>query len=173
MSRIVPLQKLPGNMFTALDAKPWPLDQVNKPNFYLIVSYRGVQCSFCKTQIMELEQKLSLFIDRNVEVIAVSADNQERAQKAVEDWSLAKLRLGFDLSFDAAKTLGLYISSATKEVEMPRFTEPGIFLIAPNQTLFASWISSFPFARPPLDEIIRCIDFVIEHKRGPRGTLNF
>ena len=81
------------------------------------------------------------------------------------------MRLGYNLSLDAARKLGLYISSATKEVEMPLFTEPGIFLIAPDQTLFATWISSYPLVRPQLDEIIRGIDFIVDNNRPPRGTV--
>ena len=112
-----------------------------------------------------------MFEDRKVEVIAVSADNKERAQRAIDEWPLTRLRLGYNLSLDAARKLGLYISSATKEVEMPLFTEPGMFLIAPDQTLFATWISSYPLARPQLDEIIRGIDFIVDNNRPPRGTV--
>ena len=53
--------------------------------------------------------------------------------------------------------------------EMPVFTEPGLFLIKPDQTLFAAWISSFPHARPDFSEILRSIDFVKENQVPPRG----
>ena len=67
--------------------------------------------------------------------------------------------------------MGLYISEANKDVEMPQFSEPGIFLIKPDQTLFATWVASYPFARPQIDQVLRCIDFAVEGSRLPRGTL--
>lgn len=171
MSRIVPTEKLPLQMFDTLDGKAWPIETKVKPIFYLIVVYRGVQCSYCKNQLIELQQKLPQFMTRNVEVIALSTDSEERAQQAADNWQLKKLRLGYNLSIEAARKLGLYISSARRENEMPYFSEPGIFLVEPEQTLFATWLASYPFARTQLDEIIRCIDLIVEKNLPVRGTV--
>lgn len=171
MSRILPGEKIPENMFETLDGSPWPLAELSTPKFYLLVVYRGVQCSYCKKQIVEINEKLSSLQERNVEVIAISADSEERARQARNEWDLNQLRLGYNLSIDAARKMGLYISSATRDAEMSTFSEPGLFLIAPDQTLFASWISSYPFARPHMNEIIHGIDFIVENKRPPRGTV--
>jgi len=170
MLRILPGEKIPANMFETLDGHDWPGAEFTAPRFRLLVVYRGVQCSYCRKQLIELNAKMPALAERNVSVIAVSADSKARAQQAVDEWRLDRLRLGFNLSIEAARRMGLYISAASREAEMPYFSEPGLFLIAPDQTLFASWISSYPFARPHLDEIVEGIDFILENKRPPRGN---
>ncbi len=174
MSRILPGQSIPENMFDTLDGRAWPVPEseatADIPNFYLLVIYRGVQCGYCKDQLVELNEKIPLLNNRNVDAIAVSVDTEERARQAKNDWGLSQLRLGFNLSTDAARKMGLYVSSARRETEMPQFSEPGIFLIDADQKLFAAWIATYPFARPHLDEIIKGIDFILEKQTPIRGA---
>jgi len=170
MSRILPGERIPEKLFDTLDGRPLWSEAQDDPLFYLLVVYRGVQCSYCKKQLVEIEQRLDWFSDRRVEVMAVSADSQRRALQAKHDWGLNRLRLGFDLAVDDARKLGLFISSARRETEMPRFSEPGIFLVKPDKTLFAAWISSYPFARPHLNEIVQSIDLMIEKGLPLRGA---
>ncbi len=106
----------------------------------MVVVFRGVQCSHCKQQLVELDSQLAAFHQRNVEVIAISADTEERGERAMNEWDLSDLRIGYDLSLADARKMGLYISEANKDAEMPQFSEPGIFLIKPDQTLFATWV---------------------------------
>ena len=174
MERIVPGESIPENMFETLDAKAWPVSEFNiprnSPNFYLLVIYRGVQCSYCKNQLVELNEKIPSLNNRNIDVIAVSTDTEKRARQAKNDWDLSLLRLGFNLSIDAARKMGLYVSSAKRETEMPYFFEPGLFLIDVDQKLFAGWIATYPLARPNLDEIINSIDLILEKNLPIRGT---
>ena len=171
MSRIRPGEPVPQNWFKTLDKKSWPEGNFDEPEFYMVVVFRGVQCSHCKQQLVELNSQLTEFHQRNVEVIAVSADTEERGERAINEWDLSELRIGYDLSLAYARKMGLYISEANKDVEMPQFSEPGIFLIKPDQTLFAAWVASYPFARPQIDQVLRCIDFAVEGSLLPRGTL--
>jgi hypothetical protein len=63
----------------------------------------------------------------------------------------------------------LYISHSIKESEPPLFSEPSLFLIKPDRTLFAVQISSMPLARPPLADILKAVDFVVEKNYPARG----
>lgn len=168
--RIKPNELIPDLSLKTLDGRIWPEENIETPSFYLLSVYRGLQCSHCKKALQELNNAMPDLHARNVNVIAASADNRARAQQAVDEWGLNNLRMAYDLDIDLARNLGLYISESVRPGEMPVFTEPGLFLIRPNQTLFAAWISSYPFARPHIDEIWNCIDYIEQHKRPPRGT---
>lgn len=169
MSRIKPGEKVPQNWFKPLDEEIWPGGNLSGPEFYMVIVFRGVQCSHCKKQLIDFNSRMKEFYQRNIEVIAVSADTKERAERAKNDWGLTNLRIGYALSLEDARKMGLYISEANKDSEMPKFSEPGIFLIKPEQTLFAVWLASYPFARPQIDELLRCIDFSVERNQAPRG----
>ena len=169
MTRIKPTDPIPNVPFNTLSGISWPRPDAENRCFSLLVFYRGVQCSFCKTQLQSLLAWLPAFAQRNVDVIAISADSRERAQQAKTEWGLASLDLGYDLDVEAARQLGLYVSSAKRDAEMETFCEPGLFLVSPDNTLFAAWIQTYPHARPDFEDIIGCIDFIEEHKRPPRG----
>jgi hypothetical protein len=63
----------------------------------------------------------------------------------------------------------LFISRAIREGEPPEFSEPGLFLVKPDGTLFYASRGSSPWGRPPLDQMLRAIDVAIERKMPARG----
>lgn len=138
----------------------------------LLVVYRGKQCGYCKTQLSDIEKRYEEFSKRNIKVLAISADTIERAQLTQEELALGSLQIAYGLDLELARQCGLYISQKRKVVEMPLFSEPGIFLIRPDQTLETAWISSFAFPRPPLDGIIEALDFYlkVDPSLPPRGS---
>lgn len=138
----------------------------------LLVVYRGKQCGYCKAQLDEIEKRYEEFSKRNIRVLAISADTIGRAQMTQEELSLSNLKIAYGLDLDLARQCGLYISQTRKEVEMPLFSEPGIFLIRPDKTLETAWVSSFAFPRPSLDGIVEAIDFFlkIDPSLPPRGS---
>ena len=138
----------------------------------LLVVYRGKQCGYCKTQLSYIEKRYEEFSKRNIKVLAISADTIERAQLTQEELALGSLQIAYGLDLELARQCGLYISQKRKEVEMPLFSEPGIFMIRPDQTLETAWVSSFAFPRPPLGGIIKAIDFFLEIDPllPPRGS---
>jgi len=149
----------------------WSLG-TDKPAAYdMIVIYRGLHCPICKTYLGELESKLPEFEKRGVNVIAISTDSQERANKAKAEWGLTNLRVGYDLPIETARAWELYISSSIREGEPPQFSEPGLFLVKPDGTLFFSSRTSAPWGRPPLDQMLRGIDIATERKMPARGEL--
>jgi len=104
-----------------------------------------------------------------VEVIAISGDTAERAQQSVDEWKLDRLRVGYGLSEAAMREWGLFVSSAIKDTEPPRFNEPGLFLIERDQTVFFESIQSMPWGRPQIDNLVHAVDFVLEKNYPARG----
>ena len=99
------------------------------------------------------------------------------AEKAVKDWGLQNLRVGYNLAPDDARQAGLYISEgrglnpATGQKEPMLFSEPGLLLVRPEGELYAAWIQSTPYARPHLSEILTAVDnFVTKNLPDPRGS---
>jgi hypothetical protein len=81
----------------------------------------------------------------------LAAERPERLAKKVGS---VDLRFGYELSLATARTWGLYISTSrgvtSIGIEEPvRFSEPGMFLVAPDRTLFYGAVQTMPFARPP------------------------
>ena len=148
----------------------WSLGDQAPAAFTMIVVYRGLHCPICKGQLQALQGKLDAFAERGVDVIAVSADSEERATRAKQDWCLDALRLGYGLDLGTARKWGLFISAGMGK-EPEQFAEPGIFLIKPDGALYFAAIQNMPFARPPLDEILGAIDFVVKNDYPARGEV--
>lgn len=152
-----------------LDGSTWRLRDAKPTTFEMIVVYRGLHCPICKIYLGELEAKLPEFSKRGVDVIAVSTDSRDRAERAKTEWGLDKLRLGCELSIANARVWDLFISRAIRDGEPPEFSEPGLFLIKPDGTLFYASRGSAPWGRPPFDQMLRGIDIAIERKMPARG----
>jgi len=164
-----PRQPAPALDIELLEGGFWSLKDSKPANFTLIVAYRGFHCPICKTYLADLEAKLPEFARRGVEVIALSTDSRARAQKSKAEWGLGNLRLGYDLTIAMARSWGLYISHAIRDGEPPEFSEPGLFLVKPDGSLFFASTGSAPWGRPPLDQMLRGIDVALERKMPARG----
>lgn len=145
-------------------------------NFTLVVFYRGLHCPICKTQLRDLESKLDDFEKRGVAAVAVSTDSKERADQTRHTWALSRLRIGYGLSLDTARQWGLYVSSGhgktSAGVDEPTlFSEPAIYLVRPDGTLYFGSVQTMPFARPHFADILGAIDFVVKNKYPARGEV--
>jgi len=147
----------------------WKLSDRKPDRFTMIVFYRGVHCPVCTTYVGELEGKLGDFTSRGVDVIAVSGDTRERAERSKSEWGLDSLTVGYDLSPDVMRDWGLFVSSGIKDEEPDEFGEPGLFLIKPDGSVFFDAINSMPFGRPKLDDMLDAVDFVTENDYPARG----
>ncbi|RXG90407.1 peroxiredoxin-like family protein [Bradyrhizobium zhanjiangense] len=142
--------------------------------FTLLVFYRGLHCPICKTQLKELESKLDEFDKRGVAVVAISSDTRERALQTTEAWGLTRLRIGYGLDLAVARRWGLFVSSGrgmtSAGVEEPaRFSEPALYLIRPDGTLYFGSVQTMPFARPHFSDILAAIDYVLKNNYPARG----
>ncbi|MGA7486927.1 MAG: redoxin domain-containing protein [Xanthobacteraceae bacterium] len=166
---VKPRQPAPALEVKLLDGGTWRLKDARPANFQMIVVYRGLHCPVCKTYLGELEAKLPEFAKRGVDTIAISTDSRERAEKAKAEWGLNNLQVGCELSIADAREWELFISRAIRDGEPPEFSEPGLFLVKPDRSLFFASRGSAPWGRPPLDQMLRGIDVATERKMPARG----
>ena len=165
---IKPRTKVPSFTINLVNDTQWTLSEQEPENFTLLIVYRGKHCPVCKTYLEELQNKVSKFTEKGVNLIAVSSDTEEKAKQTYEDWDIADIPIGFEFPIDRAKDWGLFVSTGIKD-EPEQFVEPGLFLIKPDGTLYCESIQSMPFARPPLDEVLSAIEFVLEKDYPARG----
>ena len=154
-----------------IDARFVLADQ-SPENFTMLVFYRGKHCPICKKYLTEIGGKLGEITKRGINVFAVSMDSEERAMVSHEEWETHDLPLAHSMSEDKAREWGLYISSKREGSEEPDvFSEPGLFLVRPDGTLFMAQMQSAPFTRPPIDQLLDNLDFVMENNYPARGDL--
>lgn len=168
---VKPRQPAPALEVKQLDGSAWRLADAKPAVFQMIAVYRGLHCPVCKAYLGELEAKLPEFSRRGVDVIAISTDSLDRAQKAKSEWGLNNLRIGCELPIASAREWDLFISRAIRDGEPPEFSEPGLFLTRPDGTLFLASRTRAPWGRPSHDQILRAIDVVTERKMPARGEV--
>jgi hypothetical protein len=106
----------------------------------------------------------------------ISSDNMDRATKAKEQWGMDKLTVGYGLELDKAREWGLYISSSRGKtsvgIEEPAlFSEPALYLVRPDGTLYFGAVQTMPFARPRFTDILQALDFVMKNDYPARGEV--
>jgi hypothetical protein len=156
MSTITPRTPTPSLEFETVDGGTWRLADQNPENFTMIVAYRGLHCK------------------RGIDIVVVSSDDRERAEEAKRDWEIPNLTVGYGLSIDKAREWGLFVSTGRGKTsagieEPPIFNEPGLFLVRPDKTLYASNIVTMPFTRPRFKDVLGALDVIIERDYPARG----
>ena len=106
-----------------------------------------------------------------VRIVVVSSNDRETAERTVEEWHLDRLPVGYGLPAADARGWGLYFSAAMKETEPERFTEPGLFLVRRDGTLYFSVVQTMPFGRPPAAQLLSTISWIAENDYPARGEL--
>ncbi|PSG88172.1 peroxiredoxin-like family protein [Aurantibacter aestuarii] len=165
---IKPRTKTPNLEVNLINGSLWRLTEQSPENFTLIVFYRGLHCPICKTYLEELQKNISKFIDKGVNVLALSSDTEEKANEAFDKWDMGDIPLGYNFPIEEARKWGLYISKGIKK-EPDNFIEPGLFLIKPDQTLYFSSVQTMPFARPDFKDVLSAISFVLKEDYPARG----
>lgn len=167
---LLPRQIVPDLDIATLDGGNWNLAERNPDNFSVIVFYRGLHCPICARYLGDFDKRVNEFSDLGVEVIAISSDGEEQAREAQRKWKLSGLTVGYDFTIEAARKWGLYVSSGRKN-EPEEFSEPGLFLVKPDQTLYASSVQTMPFARPHVDDLTKALSYVVDNDYPARGEL--
>ncbi|MEP4432642.1 MAG: peroxiredoxin-like family protein, partial [Hyphomicrobiales bacterium] len=171
---LVPRQKTPDLNLPTLDHSAFDLTAETSDLGTVICFYRGLHCPICANYLTELEKRVSDFADRGVGVIAVSSDGEERTRAMADKISSKQLRFGYDLSLEKAREWGLYISTSRGKtsigIEEPAlFSEPGLFMVTPQQTLYYGSTQTMPFVRPHFSELVSALDFAIANNYPARG----
>lgn len=173
---LVPRQAVPDLTVSLVGGGTWALSSSAAKNFTMVVFYRGLHCPICKNYLNELQNNLAKFNERGVEVIVVSSDTEERATEAKSSWGLDQLTFGHSLDLNLAREWGLYVSAGVGKtsigVEEPAlFSEPGLFLVRPDGTLYFGAVQTMPFARPHFADLIPSLDFVLKANYPARGEI--
>ncbi len=146
-------------------------DPSSQGGWRMFVVYRGKHCPLCKKYLKTLDGLRDGLSAAGVTVLAASADPREKAEADVasEGW---RFPVGYGLSMDQMRTLGLYVSEPRSPQETDRpFSEPGLFVINPEGRVQIVDISNAPFARPDLAGILNGIKLIQERNYPIRGTL--
>jgi len=170
----IPRQKTPALTVETLGHGTFDLGSAKPTRGTLVCFYRGLHCPICAGYLTELEKQTPAFAERGVETIAISSDGKDRAQQMADKIGADRLRFGYGLPLSVAREWGLYISTSrgltSIGIEEPAlFSEPGVFLVQPDTTLYFSSVQTMPFVRPNFGEMVKALDFVIEKDYPARG----
>lgn len=173
---LVPRQSVPDLTAPLVGGGTWSLSASKPENFTMVVFYRGLHCPICKNYLTELQKLQSKFNERGVEVIVLSSDSEERATEAKSAWGLGELAIAHSVDLATARSWGLYVSAGRGKtsigVEEPDlFSEPGLFLVRPDGTLYFGAVQTMPFARPHFADLIPSLDFVLKMDYPARGEI--
>lgn len=176
LTPLFPRQAVPSLEVATVGGGSWSLSAQTPEHFTLVVFYRGFHCPVCAGYLSELEKKLPEFTKRGVSVVALSSDVQERAERAKTEWGLENLTVGYGMDLEKAREWGLYISTSrgltSTGVEEPAlFSEPALYLVRPDGTLYFGSVQTMPFARPNFREILSAVDFVLAKDYPARGEV--
>jgi peroxiredoxin len=170
----MPRYPVPALKVPLLAGEQFVLGAAPGENFDLLVFYRGLHCPVCAKYLMELERLVPEFEKRGVKVLAVSSDNEARGRMMAEKIKAQSLRIAYGLSLRSARQWGLYISASRGKtsigIEEPELlSEPGMFMIKPDGSLYYGAVQTMPFARPPFQDLLGAIDFAIANDYPARG----
>jgi len=171
---LVPRHPVPALSLPLVGGGRYVLGASPGEKFDLIVFYRGLHCPICARYLMELERLSPEFVSRGVQVLAVSSDDETRGKGMADKIKASGTRFGYGLSLRSARQWGLYISESRGRTsigieEPPMFSEPGVFLVRPDGTLYYGAVQTMPFARPQFQDLVGAIDFAVAHDYPARG----
>jgi len=138
----------------------------------LVIVYRGKHCPFCTSYLKELKTFAEKFRAAGIEVVAVSADTEERAMMQIPEIE-PNYDVGYGLSIEDMQALGLYISSPRSELESDRpFAEPAAFVVNHKGDAQIIDIANIAFARPELKTLLYGLEYIREPGKNypTRGT---
>jgi peroxiredoxin len=171
---LIPRQPVPPLDVATLDGTRFVLGVSSAPKFDMIVFYRGLHCPVCAKYLTELERLVPEFEQRGVRPIAISSDGEERAHEMAKKINRQRLSMGYGLPLASARQWGLTISTSCGKtsigIEEPAmFSEPGLFLVRPDGTLYWGSTQTMPFARPHFDDILGALDWAFKNDYLARG----
>ncbi|GGG47668.1 peroxiredoxin-like family protein [Bizionia arctica] len=170
---IRPQEQAPELQLKVIGGETWNLAKQNPKNFTMVVFYRGIHCPVCKKYTEELQNLKSKYNELGVDIIAVSMDTEAKARKAKMDWDIADIPIGYELTEEQAKAWNLYLSKGVKDAEPQLFSEPGLFLIRPDNEIYYIALNSQPFGRPELSSFVKSIDFIVSKDYPSRGEVSY
>lgn len=167
----IPREKAPELSFQLTTGEKWNLSEQDPESFTMIVFYRGLHCPVCKGYTKTLQNLKDKYAERGINIVTVSMDTEERAQKSAQKWGIENLDVGFGLTEEQARNWGLYLSNRIKEEEPELFSEPGLFLVRRDGELYYAAVNSMPFGRPDPEALLQAVDFIQKNDYPARGEV--
>lgn len=172
---LIPRQKTPDLSLPTTDGGSFTLSAEPNDLGTIVCFYRGLHCPVCATYLAELDKLTPEFAKRGVGTVGISSDGEERGKAMAEKIEAKDLRIAYDLTLATAKDdWGLYISTSRGKtsigIEEPAlFSEPGLFLVQKDMSLFYMSVQTMPFVRPHFRELLSAVDFAIDKNYPARG----
>ncbi|WNK01199.1 peroxiredoxin-like family protein [Thalassospiraceae bacterium LMO-JJ14] len=171
---LIPRQPVPALALQTLDHGKFDVLNDGSERGTVVCFYRGLHCPICANYLIELEKRTPDFAARGVKTIAVSSDDEDRTRAMQTKVGAEALRFGYGLTLANAREWGLYISTSRGKtsigIEEPAlFSEPGLFMVQPDGTLYYGSVQTMPFVRPHFSELVSALDFAIEKNYPARG----
>ena len=138
----------------------------------MVIVYRGKHCSICTNYLKTLNSMIDDFNAIGVDIAVVSADPMEKVVDQMSEVN-PNFDVGYDLSIEQMKSLGLFISNPRSEQETDRpFAEPGLFVVNSEGLIQVMDVSNAPFARPELSSLLMGLTFILnpDNNYPIRGT---
>lgn len=174
MTPLIPREPVPALDLPLVGGGHYTLGEAPGEHFDLLVFYRGLHCPLCAKYLTELERLGDEYAKRGVNIVAISNDGAERAGKMADKVKARHVRFAHDLSLADARRWGLYLSAgrgtSSAGINEPElFSEPGVFLVRPDGTLYYGAVQTMPFSRPPFQDLLLAVDFAIDKDYPARG----
>ena len=171
---LIPRQTTPDLSLPLVGGGTFALSAERATRGTVVCFYRGLHCPVCAKYLAELERLTPAFSERGVGTVAVSSDGHDRAAAMAEKIGAGELRVAYGLPLPEARDWGLFISTSRGKtsigIEEPAlFSEPGLFLVNPDRTLYYMSVQTMPFVRPHFSELVAAVDFAIEKSYPARG----
>ncbi len=120
----------------------------------VLLFYRGHWWGYCNRQLADFQSKLGQFSKIGTQVVALSVDSEEHAQKMVQSHNLTFPVLYELDAREMAATIGAYIS------ENKAYMHATGFILRPDKTIELSGYSSGPISRIAANDAISMIDYL-------------
>lgn len=169
MHVIKPNTPAPALSLPVVGGEAWELHNSPADFMNVVVFYRGRFCNICQAFLMDLDFKLGALRKLGAEVVAVSVEPRHKAEEVKKDWNLWSLPVAYDFPISEAEAWGLHVSHARNRWEPEVFVEPGLFLVRPDGSLYASIIATMPFVRPTAAELLASLAFIKDNDYPARG----
>ena len=142
-----------------------------RDRWQLIVVYRGRHCQLAKPFLARLNEMAADFAERDIDLVAISADQHDRAEADVKEFGWT-FTVGYGLTIETMRELGLYISEPRYSLETDGpYAEPALFALSPRGTAEIIDISNSPFSLPDLHGVLSGITFIQNRDYAAGGTL--
>lgn len=174
---VYPADPAPALVVKTLDGEVFDLKNAASKNkaFTIVVFYRGLHCPLCKNYNKEIKENLANANEQGTDFIVISMDPEERARKTVADvvgpdGTPLRVKMGYGLTEEQARSWGLYMSAGRSGTAEPSlFSEPGLFVIRPDSSVFFAQVQSGPFTRPSVGPLLGGLQYALDNNYPARG----